>query len=164
MIQSSTSSRQPKRQAWTCERLLHERAIALGNAIDNLTWKAYGSALNSYFEFTKLHDFNIEPTPDTLSLFTVYMCHHIKPDSVDSYLSGICQQLETYFPDVHNARKSPLVQRTLRGCKHLRGSPTTRKCALTLDDLEIVLHHYTDPSSHDDLLFMAMLLTHRIAK
>src|SRR6266568_4185060 len=150
MIRSSTKSRQPKRQPWTCECLLHKCAIALGYAIDNSTWKAYGSALNSYFEFTKLHNFPLEPTPDTLSLFTVYMCHHIKPDSVDSYLSGICQQLETYFPDVRSARKSPLVQQTLRGCKRLRGSPTTRKRALTLDDLQIVLLHYAHSPSHDD--------------
>jgi len=63
MIQSSTKSRQPKRQPWTCERLLHKRAIALGYAIDSSTWKTYGSALNSYFEFTKSHHFPLEPTP-----------------------------------------------------------------------------------------------------
>src|SRR6267143_1363693 len=109
MISSSRKSRQPKREAWTHDHLLHERAVALGYAIDNSTWKGYGSALNSYFKFTRLHNFPIDPTPDTLSLFTVYMCHHIKPKSVDSYLSGICQQLETYFPDIRKERRSPLV-------------------------------------------------------
>jgi len=87
------------------------------------------------------------------------MCHHIKPDSVDSYLSGICQQLKTYFPDVRKARNSPLVKRTLHGCKCLRGSPTNRKRALTLDDLSIVISHYQQSNSHDDRLFVAMLLT-----
>ena len=38
------------------------------------------------------------------------MCHHIKPDSVDTYLSGICHQLKPYFPHVHEIRKSKLAQ------------------------------------------------------
>ena len=68
------------------------------------TWDNYGSALNSYLTFVLLHNIPVEPTANTLSLYTVYMCHHIKPDSVDTYLSGICQQLEPYFPKVREAR------------------------------------------------------------
>src|SRR5437016_1969194 len=107
MITSGIPSRQPARVAWTRERLIHERALALGQAIDMSTWKNYSSALNSYLNFVCLHDFPVDPTPDTLSFFTVYMSHHIKPDSVDTYLSGICQQLEPFFPDVRKHRKSP---------------------------------------------------------
>jgi len=105
----------------------------------------------------KNHNFPVDPTPDTLSFFTVYMSFHIKPDSVDTYLSGICQQLEPYFPDVRKNRKSPLVRRTLDGCKRIRAIPTSRKRALTMDDLLVVLHHYSNSTSHDDCLFVAQL-------
>ena len=159
MIDSGVRSRQKHRLAWTRERLLRERAIALGQAIDLSTWKNYGSALNSYLTFVRIHDFPVEPTPDTLSFFTVFMCHHIKPDSVDSYLSGICQQLEPYFPSVRDTRKSVLCRRTLSGCRRLRGVPTKRKRALTMHDLQLVMDHYSKSTSHNDLLFVSQLFT-----
>ena len=152
-------SRQPLRQPWTHERLFQERAITLGQAIDNSTWKDYGSALNSYLNFVKIHDFPLETTTETLSLFTVYMSHHIKPNSIATYLSGICQQLEPYFPNVRSARNSALVHRTLQGCKRLRAVPTSRKHALTLGDLETVINSLSNSNDYDDLLFLAQLLT-----
>ena len=79
------------------EHLYHEWALALREAIDLPTKNSYGSALNSYLKFVLLHKLPIEPTEDILSLYTVYMSFHIKPSSVDSYLSGISQQLEPYF-------------------------------------------------------------------
>jgi hypothetical protein len=141
------------------ERLVHERAIALGNVIDKSTLSNYSSALNSYLNFVKLHNFPVEPTPETLSFYTVYMSHHIKPDSVNTYLSGISQQLEAHFPTAKAARNSPLVRRTLQGCLRMRGSATIRKRALTVDDLQLVINHYQNSTLHDDLLFVAMLLT-----
>ena len=159
MIRGTRRSRQPVRAAWTRERLVHERAIALGNVIDKSTLSNYSSALNSYLNFVKLHDFPVEPTPDTLSFFTVYMSHHINPRSVNSYLSGISQQLETHFPTVKAARNSTLVRRTLQGCMRMRGTATTRKRALTVDDLQLVIDHYQNSPRHDDLLFVAMILT-----
>jgi hypothetical protein len=139
MIKGSRRSRQPVREVWTRERLVHERAIALGNVIDRSTLSNYSSALNSYLNFVKLHDFPVEPTPETLSFYTVYMSHQIKPSSVNTYLSGISQQLETHFPTVKEARNSMLVRRTLQGCLRIRGMPTTRKRALTIDDLQLVI-------------------------
>ena len=159
MIDSGIASKQRARLAWTKERLLHERALAMGQAIDTSTWKSYGSALNSYLTFVRMHDFPIDPTPDTLSFFTVCMCHHIKPSSVDNYLSGICQQLESYFPSVREARKSMVCSRTLTGCKRLRGVPTKRKRALSMEDLQLVVNHYSNSHDHDDLLFVAQMLT-----
>lgn len=159
MIKSHVKSRQRARRAWTRERLLRERALALGQAIDISTWKNYGSALNSYLTFVRIHNFPVEPTADTLSFSTVFMCHHIKPTSVDSYLSGICQQLELYFPSVRSIRNSVLCKRTLAGCKRLRGTPTTRKRALTMDDLQKVISFYSTSKLHDDLLFVSQLLT-----
>ncbi|KAF8233421.1 hypothetical protein L208DRAFT_1395659 [Tricholoma matsutake] len=106
MISLHVCTRQPIREPWMREHLVRERAITLGQAIDVSTWKNYGSALNSYLSFIRMHNMSVEPTPDMLSLFTVFMSHHIKPNSVDTYLSSICQQLEPYFPYVCEARKS----------------------------------------------------------
>ena len=159
MNQGNRKARQPFRVAWSKERLVHERAIALGNVIDKSTLSNYSSALNSYLNFVKLHDLPVDPTPDTLSLFTVYMCHHINPRSVNTYLSGVSQQLETHFPGVKEARNSTLVRRTLQGCMRMRGTATVRKRALTTDDLHLVVKHYSNSNHHDDLLFVAMLFT-----
>lgn len=158
-IDSGVKSKQRRHLAWSRECLLRGRAIALGQAIDTSTWKNYSSALNSYLTFVRLHDFPVEPTADTISFSTVFMSHHIKPDLVDTYLSGICHQLEPYFPSVREIHKSMLCKRTLTGCKHLRGTPTKRKQALTLMDLQTVINHYTNSSSHDNILFVSQLLT-----
>jgi hypothetical protein len=135
MIVIPPTARQPVRIAWSAERLVHERAIALGMSIDKTTARTYSSALNSYLTFCKLHGRPVDPTPDTLSFFVVYMSHHIKPSSVESYLSGICNQLEHHFPQVRAARNNRLVSNTLAGCKRLRGSDTHRKHPLTHSDL-----------------------------
>ena len=159
MIRGTRRARQPAREVWSRERLVHERAIALGNAIDQSTLSNYSSALNSYLNFVKLHNFPVDPTPETLSFFTVYMSHHINPRSVHTYLSGISQQLETHFPAVREARNSTLVRRTLQGCMRMRGVATVRKRALTTDDLRQVADHYRESTTHDDLLFVAMVFT-----
>ena len=107
----------------------------------------------------RLHDLPVEPTPDTLSFYTVFMSHHIELRSVRNYLSGICQQLEPYFPNIRPSCLSPLVDRTLKGCLCLRSSPTKRKRALTFDDLSKVLTTLSSSTNHDNLLFKSMLLT-----
>jgi len=151
--------RQRKRERWSLERLRHERALALGEAIDLSTRQNYGSALNSYLNFVLLHELPVEPTDDMLSLYTVWASSYIEPRSMDSYLSGICHQLESYFPDIRAARSSPLVKRTLRGCKRMKSSPINRKRALTLEDLGRVINYYSKSTLHNDILFVAMLLT-----
>jgi hypothetical protein len=71
--------------------------------IDASTHLTYTSALNSYLTFCKLHGFDIKSTPETLSLYVTYQSTFINPKSVDSYLSGIANQMEVFFPDVrHN--------------------------------------------------------------
>jgi hypothetical protein len=159
MTTISHKSRQPQRVAWSEERLIHERAIALVFYIDRSSSRTYTSALNSYIAFCKLHQKPIDPTPDTLSFFVVYMSHHIKPSSVDSYLSGICNQLEHHFPQVRQARNSRLVTNTLTGCKRLMGSPTTRKQPLTRAHLRTLHTHYSTSPTHDDCLFLAQIFT-----
>ncbi|KAJ6472038.1 putative retroelement protein [Mycena sanguinolenta] len=147
------------REAWTVEQLVHQRAVALGAAIDMSTAQTYGSALNSYIEFCRLHEFPINPTADTLSFYTVFMCHHINPNSVDSYLSGICNQLEAHFPQVREIRKSTLVSRTLQGCRRLRGTTTKRKSPLSRQHLRQAIAALPPSPSHDDLLFLSALLS-----
>ena len=95
----------------------------------------------------------------TSSVSSLSSCHHIKPDSVNSYISCICQQLEPYFPNVRDVCKSILCKQTLTGCKRLRGVPTKCKRALTMDNLWLVTHHYSTSQSHNDLLFISQLLT-----
>lgn len=133
------------------ERLIRKWAIALGQAINVSTWKNYGSALNSYLSFVCMHDMPVEPTAETLSLYTVYMCHHIKPNSVDTYLLGICHQLKPYFLNVQEIRKAQLVHRTLQDCKQLWGSPTVWKCALTIADLNMVCNSYCDNHTYNKM-------------
>lgn len=153
------TARQPTRVVWSMDRLVHERAIALGNALDKSTQLTYSSHLNSYLSFVKTHNLPVDPTPDTLSFYTVYMCHHINPRSVNTYLSGIVSALEPHFPGVREARKSRIVSKTLQGCMRLRGTATIRRRALTIDDLRTVSFHYASSKVHDDVLFVAMLFT-----
>ena len=109
MIQISQSSRQLERLAWTMERLNAELTINLGMAIDRSTHNSYSSALNSYLTFCRLHNLNIKPTQRNLTLYVTFQSTFINPKSVDSYLSGITNQLESHFPDIRTACKSMLV-------------------------------------------------------
>jgi hypothetical protein len=86
------------------------------------------------------------------------MCHHIKPTSVKSYLSGICNQLETFYPSIREIRTHKIVTKTLTGCTKLRASATSRKRPLTREELITVQLKFTQPS-HDDNLFLAILFT-----
>ncbi|KAJ8519646.1 hypothetical protein ONZ45_g3460 [Pleurotus djamor] len=152
-------TRQPIRAAWSKERLLQERAVAMGLALDTSTHKSYSSALNAYINFCNIHDFPLTPTADTLSFFVVFMSFHIKVSSVDSYLSGICNELEGFFPDVRELRRHRIVKRTLDGCRRRQALGTTRKRALTLDDLSRLIPTPAQHCQHDDILFFALVLT-----
>ena len=152
-------SRQPPRTAWTVERLKHERALALGYTLEPASLASYSSALHSYITFCTLHSFPVEPTPDTLSFFVVFMCHHIKPQSVQAYLSGICNQLEPFFANVREVRNHRLVTKTLAGCKKLRAAPVSRKDPLSRSDLATITNAYQHSPSYDDCLFLTLLLT-----
>jgi hypothetical protein len=137
---------------------VHERSILLGMAIDASTHLTYTSALNSYLTFCKLHDFDINPTPETLSLYITYQSTFINPNSVDSYLSGIANQMEVFFPDVRHNRNSALVSCTLKGAKRQHGSPIHRKTPLSIEDLKVVYNDLKSSTDHDDLLFLLQLL------
>ena len=159
MIRISDSSRQPRRDAWTMERLINERSISLGYSLDTSSFGAYTSALNSYLTFCNLHHLPVDPTPDTLSFYIVFLSSHIKPDSVNSYLSGICRQLEPFYPEVRHNRKTMLVSRTMTGCMRRFGSPVKRKTPLSHANLLLILDSMVSSPSHDELLFAALVLT-----
>jgi hypothetical protein len=159
MFQISSTSRQPRREAWTMDCLINERSISLGYSLDTSSFGAYTSALNSYLTFCNLHNLPVDPTPDTLSLYVVFLSSHIHPDSVNSYLSGICRQLEPFFPEIRHNRKSILVSRTMTGCMRRFGKPTKRKSPFSRANLLFVLEKVKSPRSHNDLLFIALLFT-----
>jgi hypothetical protein len=50
------------------DRLIYERSILLGMAIDSTTANTYTSATNSYLTFCKLHQLPIDPTPEILAV------------------------------------------------------------------------------------------------
>ena len=58
------------------------------------------TATNSYLTFCNIHQLSIEPTVDTLNYYITYQSHFISLASVDSYLSGIINQLEPHYPDI----------------------------------------------------------------
>jgi hypothetical protein len=120
-------------------------------------WKDYGSALNSYLMFICMHNLPVELTSDILSFYTVYMCYHINPNSINTYLSGICHQLKSYFPNIWEIQKAHLVHHTLEGCKQLQGTPTVYKWALTIVDLNTICVAYSSQPMHDNLLFCTQL-------
>jgi hypothetical protein len=159
MFQISPTSRQPRRDAWTMERLVNERSISLGYSLDTSSFGAYTSALNSYLTFCNIHNLPVDPTQDTLSFYIVFLSTYIKPDSVNSYLSGICRQLEPFFPEIRRNRNSMLVSRTMTGCMRRFGSPVNRKTPLSHANLLFVLDRMLSSPSHDDRLFAALILT-----
>ena len=157
MNHSQSHARQPLCNVWSCDKLTRMHAYALTHALATSTSSSYSSALHSYLSFCQDHDFHIEPTEETLSLYTVYMSYHIKPSSVSSYLSGIQNQLEVYFPNICKAHASPLVSKTLHGCKCLRGSPVKHKSPLETSHMQLLVQTYGPSDLHDDCLFLAQV-------
>ncbi|KAJ3924835.1 MAG: hypothetical protein NXY57DRAFT_1051775 [Lentinula lateritia] len=148
------SSRQPVCEVWSRECLLHERNIALGSVLEPSSLSSYTSAVQSYMTFCRTHDFPVDPTTDTLSFYVVYICHFIKPKSVSSYLSGICNQLEVFYPDVRQNCTHPIVKRTLQGCKKIHISIASRKRPLQHTELTKVFDKLHSSLSFDDQLFL----------
>jgi hypothetical protein len=135
MINKPDKPRCPICTTWPHEHLLHKHAIAIACAVDPSSASSYSSGVNSH---CSVHLFPVNPTPDTLSFYAVYTAHYIKTDSVSTYLSGICNQLEFFFPEVHASRHHWLVKKTLAGCKEMLTSTITRKQSITRPELASV--------------------------
>src|SRR5258708_2151970 len=107
---------QPIRLAWSLECLEKEQANFRSGYLDKSTQATYKSGLNSYLTFCDWHDFDINPTPNTLSFFITYMACQlglsrklISIRTITSYLSRIAFYLEPSYPYIHNIRKHPLI-------------------------------------------------------
>src|SRR5258708_37303332 len=77
---------------------------------------------------------------------------------MNSYLLGICTELEPFYPDICSIRSSKLINHTLAGCTKLYSSLAKRKWALTESNLLTIIQLTPHFPSHDDLLFNAILL------
>jgi hypothetical protein len=160
MTKRTLKTKRPKRETWSRELLLRERAVAIACSIEPGSISSYSSAVKSYFDFCSAHSFPFEPTPDTLSFYTVYTAHYIKPKSVRSYLSGLCNQLEPFFPEIRSNRRHWLVTKTLAGCRKMFPSVVSRKRPVTRSELATIARSYAcHPISYDDTLFLAILMT-----
>jgi len=94
-----------------------------------------------------------------LSFYIIYMAHHIKPNSISQYLSGIVSSLKPHFPNVREIQNGLLVSQTLVSmCKLCGFLGTKHKCALTEDDLNIILNQFTH-GNLNDLLLTSIVLT-----
>ena len=100
MIGISPMSWQPVMATWALDWLNHEWSVLLGLSIDSSTTLTYLSTMNFYLTFCKIHHLPIDPTPDTLSLYITLQFNFISPTSVKSYLLGICNQIEPFYPEV----------------------------------------------------------------
>ena len=146
---------EPPGAAWSIERLLVERSITLDCALDRSTQSMYSFALNSYLTCCQLHHLDPDPTVNTLPLYITFMSHHIQPRSVRSYLAGIVCELKPSYPFVRKNRYSLLVVRTLKGSMWRFSNPVQKKSPRTWNDLKHVYNHCL---THDNLLFLTMLL------
>lgn len=141
------------------DKLINRCSISLGYSLDTSSFGTYTSALNSYLTFCNLHGLPVKPTPDILSFYVQFLSTHIKPDSINSYLLGICWQLKPFFADVCHNRNSILIMRTMTGCMRRFGTHVKRKAPLSWANLLLVLDSTISAPSHDNLLFTAILLT-----
>ncbi|KZP11289.1 hypothetical protein FIBSPDRAFT_696867, partial [Athelia psychrophila] len=103
----------PAQLAWSIDHLVLKCSILMGMAIDLTTAAFYSSAVNSYLTFCNLHNLPPAPSDDTFSLYVTWQSFFINQKSVDSYLSGICNNLKPYYPDVQKICLSLLLSRTL---------------------------------------------------
>jgi hypothetical protein len=87
------------------------------------------------------------------------MSTFIKPDSVNSYLSEVANQLEPFSPHIRAHRNSNLVKCTVAGCHRRFGSPIKHKRPLSKSDLKVVIEKLGMSFLHDEKLFLATLLT-----
>jgi hypothetical protein len=59
--------------------------------------------------FITIHNLELDPNPDNLALYVIYMSLYIKPTSVTNYLTGIVHTLSAFYPSVNELQNSWLV-------------------------------------------------------
>lgn len=152
-------ARQCAHPVWSLEKFDREVSLAITNSPDANTQAAYSSALNTYLSCCQRHDFPIKPTVQTLTYFTVYMCHYIKPVPVNSYLSGVVSGLESYFPKVRAYHLAPNVCAVLTGMKQSKAYHRQRTHALTRADFRTLCTALGNSHLHNNLLFLSQVLS-----
>jgi hypothetical protein len=159
LLPLSSGSRQPARTPWSLDQFARERAITLGMSLELSTRDVYNSATRSYLNYCRIHNFSIEPTPDNLCNFILWICiadPTVAPSTASGYLSGICNNLEPHYPNVRAARNSTLVSKTLIGLKKRFAVPVKQKSALSVSDIHYVYTLFDMSDSLDDRLFVAL--------
>ena len=116
------------------------------------------SALKSYHDFCHAHGFPIEPTADTLSFFLTYRSLILCPQTLSSYLSGICDQLEVFYPRVCKLCRLPVVGHTLAGIHCVHSVHIHCKRPLVPADLQLLISEHGATLDHNDLLFLLQVL------
>ena len=155
---STTTRRSRIRQdPWPSDLLRSWCNYYIDSSLAPSTHLSHSSALQSYKDFCTLHHLAFDPTPNTLSLFITFRSQVIRPSSVSLYLSAVISQLEPYFPDVRQARQSPLVKRTLAGIHRVHGRAVIRKQPLSPVDLLRVCDTLGPAFAYDNLLFVTQL-------
>ncbi|KDN34124.1 hypothetical protein RSAG8_12785, partial [Rhizoctonia solani AG-8 WAC10335] len=148
LVPASHRARQPHRSAWLIDRLRHERAIALGFVLETRIQHVYNSSTDSWLSFCKLHGFLNEPTAETLSFYAVWMCgaeNPVKLSTVIGYLSGICSNLEPFYP-------------SQAGLKRRFGTAPEQKRAMSVQEVADVVTILGSSTNYDDHLFLAILV------
>ena len=135
---------------WTLDQLNHEWSVLLRLSIEGSIAITYSSTTNSCLMFCKIHQLLIDPTPDTLTPYNTFQSHFISPSLVESYLSGICHQLEPFYLDMWKHQGSVLVKWTLRGVWCSRNIAVEWKVLLMVHDLSHV-HDWLVGMSHLDV-------------
>ena len=161
------SARQPQRATWTCDQLQYQRAFFMSGSIDSTSASTYSSGFQSYWAFCRRHAFDLEPTVDTLSFHIAYMAKQDNPvtkkpisaRTISSYLSGIANTLEPYYPDIRKIRRHPFIIKTLRGAGKMQGLPVVRKRALEDHNIATLVRVFGTTADHDSLLFLTICLT-----
>ncbi len=162
-LQAGVQARQPKRAAWTLDHLRSQRAIYLSNCLDASTKITYQLGINSYVTFCNLHNFDLDPSLDTLSFFISFMAHQTGPMgnpisicTITSYLSGIAHHLEPFYPNIRAVRKHPLVVKTLHGVEKTDGRSVMRKLPIEDKHLCLLVSKLGTSDDYDDCLFLAI--------
>src|SRR5260370_13266503 len=162
-IQAGVRAHQPKRAAWTLDHLQSQQVIYLSNCLDASTKVSYQSGFNSYLAFCNLHNFDLEPSPETLSFFIAFMVRQSGPSgktlsirTITSYLSGIAHHLEPFYPIIRSVRKHPLVVKTLQGAEKTDGRSISRKLPIEDEHLRLLIAKLGSSDNFNDCLFLAI--------
>ena len=123
------------------------------HAIEQSTKNNYSTGARDYIRFCTLHNFDLDPTPSTLSRYIAYTSRHIA--SGPKYLTGARHYLKQLYPHFDESRSNPLVQATIRGSKKVRADPVKRKPPLQIS--HILLFYERRLNSYNDLLFAVII-------